>query len=179
MRKKKDQVPNDELLDEGPSKSAVKRDMLALQDLGESLTQLNDKQLEQLQVHDERLVEAIQETRRITSNSARKRHMQFIGKLMRDIDTQPIAEALDAMRRPAKQQNQRFHELEQLRDEVLSAGAPGVELVMSRWPNADRQQLRQLVLQHLRELQKDKPPAASRRLFRYLRELQELQGEGD
>ncbi len=48
---------------------------------------MNDNQLAQLQVHDERLLIAIHETRRIRSNSARKRHMQFIGKLMRDIDT--------------------------------------------------------------------------------------------
>lgn len=177
MRKKTDPAADDESLEEGPSKSAVKREMLALQALGESLAELNDKQLAALKVDDERLLSAIHEARRIRSNSARKRHMQFIGKLMRDIDTQPIAEALDAMRRPARQQNQRFHDLEQLREDVLSAGPSGVELVLKRWPEADRQQLRQLVLQHQRELQKNKALGASRRLFRYLRQLQELYGE--
>jgi ribosome-associated protein len=49
---------------------------------------------------------------------------------------------------------------------------------MARWPEADRQQLRQLVLQHQREQQRGKPPAASRKLFRYLRELQESHGSG-
>jgi ribosome-associated protein len=105
--------------------------------------------------------------------------MQFIGKLMRDIDAQPIIDALEAMHRPARQKNQVFHELEALREEVLAAGAPGVELVMKRWPEADRQQLRQLILQHQREQQRNKPPAANRRLFRYLRELQEFYGEAD
>jgi ribosome-associated protein len=59
------------------------------------------------------------------------------------------------------------------------AGLSGVELAIARWPEADRQQLRQLVLQHQREIQRGKPPAASRKLFRYLRELQEFYGTPD
>ena len=62
----------------------------------------------------------------------------------------------------------------ELRETVLAAGATGVEEVMARWPQADRQQVRQLVLQHQRETERGQPPAASRKLFRYLRELQEL-----
>ena len=88
----------------------------------------------------------------------------------------PIEAALEAMRRPAREANALFHQLEQLRDEVLEAGVAGVELVLGRWPEADRQHVRQLILQHQRELQKGKPPAASRKLFRYLRELLETYG---
>ena len=104
-----------------PSKSELKRQMLALQQLGESLLELNDRQLALMPISDE----------------------------------------------------------EQLREDILAAGVNGVELATARWPQADRQQLRQLVLQHQRELQRDKPPAASRKLFRYLRELQELYGDTD
>ncbi len=162
---------SEEPSDQAPSKSALKRRMLALQQLGESLVALNDKQLDRVPVEDERLLQAIRETRQIRSNSARRRHMQFIGKLMRDIDATAIEQALESMHQARQQDNDTFHQLEQLREEILQAGVSGVELVMQRWPQADRQQLRQLVLQHQREIARNKPPAASRKLFKYLREL--------
>lgn len=162
-----------------PSKSARKREMLALQALGESLLALNDQQLAQLPVADERLLQAIREARAIRSNSARRRHLQFIGKLMRDIDPEPLQRSLQSLHQGHKQDNESFHRLEKLRDDTLAAGPRGVELVIAQWPQADRQQLRQLVLQHQREAQHGKPPAASRKLFRYLRDLQQLYGFGD
>lgn len=164
---------DDDSLQQPPSKSALKRRMLALQQLGESLVGLNEKQLARVPIADERLSRAIRETRQIRSNSARRRHMQFIGKLMRDIDATPIEQALQSMHQSRQQDNDAFHQLEQLREDILQAGLSGVELVMQRWPEADRQQLRQLVLQHQREIAGNKPPAASRKLFKYLRELQQ------
>lgn len=177
--RKQPPIDTDESLDEGPSKSEVKRQMLALQSLGKELTSLNDKQLAQLPIDDEQLLSALRETRNIASKNALKRHMQWVGKLMRDIEPEPIRAALEAMYRPARKQNEVFQQLEQLRDEVLAAGVAGVEQVMQRWPEADRQQVRQLVLQHQREIKRNKPPAASRKLFRYLRELQELYSTAD
>lgn len=159
--------------DEAPSKSEVKRQMLARQALGEALTQLSDKQLERIPVADERLLAAVLESRNIRSKNARKRHLQFIGKLMRDVDPEPLQAALDELHRPSQQRNDAFHAIEALRDELLARGPEGVDIVLARWPQADRQQLRQLLLQHQREQQRGKPPAASRKLFRYLRELME------
>ena len=173
---REDPEKTEEELDEGPSKSAVKRQMHALQDLGKTLSELNDKQLAQLPIEDEKLLEALRETRRIRSKNALKRHLQYVGKLMRDVDPEPIEVALEVMRRPAREANALFHQLEQLRDEVLTSGVTGVDTVLNRWPQADRQHLRQLILQHQRELAKGKPPAASRKLFRYLRELLETYG---
>lgn len=166
-------------VDEPPSKSARKRQMHALQAMGESLVNLNDKQLEQIPLDDERLVSAIQECRQIRSNSARKRHLQFIGKLMRDIDPGPIEKALQALHTSRQEETTAFHQLEQLRAAILAAGADGVELVMAEFPTADRQRLRQLALQHAKENQLNKPPAASRKLFAYLKELQQDQGATD
>lgn len=157
----------------GPSKSAVKRQMIALQEIGEALTRLTEKQMANVPIEDERLVIAIKETHNIKSNSARKRQLQYIGKLMRDVDTEAIERALQAMYRQKKDSNNAFHELEKLRDSVLEQGVDGIEQLLTRWPSADRQQLRQLVLQHQREVKNKKPPAASRKLFKYLRELQE------
>lgn len=166
--------PEDELLDEGPSKSEIKRQMTALQKLGEALTELGEKDLSRIPIEDPRLEEAIRETRRIKSNNARKRHMQFIGRLMRDIDPQPIEQAMAAMRGRREEHTRLFHQLEELRDKVLEQGLQGANLVVEQWPTADRQQIRQLILQHQRELKAGKPAAASRKLFKYLRGLQEL-----
>jgi ribosome-associated protein len=164
---------------EGPSKSALKRRMHALQKLGETLTGLSEKQLQQIPIADERLLQVIRETRTIRSHSARRRHLQRIGKLMRETDAGPIEDALQTLDRSRQDDADAFHSLEALRDEMLAAGLPGVELAASRWAGADRQQLRQLILQHQREVARAKPPAASRKLFRYLRELQELYGDED
>ncbi|MDO8861354.1 ribosome biogenesis factor YjgA [Haliea sp. E1-2-M8] len=174
-----DSTEDYEHLPEGPSKSELKRRMTALQALGETLTGLSDKQLRQIPIDDQRLVDAIQEVRNISSNSARRRHLQFIGKLMRDIDAEPIAEALAALDRERHQAAAQFQGLEQVRDRLLAAGLPGIEDIIDRWPNADRQHLRQLLLQDQRERQREKAPAAARKLFRYLRELEESAAEPD
>ncbi len=159
--------------EEGPSKSELKRRMTALQDLGVALTKLSDRELAQIPIEDERLRQAIDEVRRINTKSARRRHLQFIGKLMRDIDPEPIQQALDALYNSHQAATDRFHELELLRDDVLARGDDGVQAVLERWPDADRQQLRQWVRQHQRERANGRPPSASRKLFKYLRELQE------
>ena len=168
--------PDDELDPlAAPSKSARKREMHRLQALGESLTALSEQALEKLSLEDEALLSAIRECRQIRSNSARKRHLQYIGKLMRSIDAEPIERALQAIHGKHSEQVNQFHTLERLRDDVLSQGVAGVELALSQFPNADRQHLRQLVLQHQREISKQKAPAASRKLFRYLMDLRQDQ----
>jgi len=156
---------------EGPSKSAVKREMNALQKLGEELTSLNPKQLAAMPIEDDKLLAAIEETRRITSNNAMRRHRQYIGKLMRGIDPEPISKALASLHAAHSQRNDEFHALESLRDKLLTEGDSAITTVLERWPAADRQHLRQLVRQHKREQSQNKPPAASRKVFRYLREL--------
>ena len=170
---------DDAASDEPPSKSARKRQMHSLQAMGESLVDLNDRQLAQIPIDDERLLSALQECRQIRSNSARKRHLQFIGKLMRNIDPAPIERALQELHNTRQEKTATFHQLEQLRADILAAGPEGVELAMARFPSADRQHLRQLVLQHGRESQRNKPPAASRKLFTYLRDLLETHGDSD
>lgn len=159
-----------------PSKSELKRRMHALQALGASLVELGEGQLARIPIDSDELLEAIAEAKRIRSNSARKRHMQYIGKLMRDIDPAPIQRALDEIHEGRRQDAAALHDLESLRAQVLAAGPEGVEIVLQRWPRAERQKLRQLILQHQRESTRGKPPAASRKLFKYLRELQSQDG---
>ena len=159
-----------------PSKSELKRRMHARQELGASLVELGEKQLARIPIEDETLLEAIREGRHIRSNSARKRHLQFIGKLMRAVDPAPIERALAELYETHRHSTENFHDTERLRDEALAAGNEGAEMVLSHWPEADRQKIRQLILQHQREKKQGKPPAASRKLFKYLRELQQSYG---
>ncbi|MBM70360.1 MAG: hypothetical protein CME43_12875 [Haliea sp.] len=164
---------------EPPSKSELKRRMTALQNLGEALTALSDKQLQKVPIEDTRLLEAIAEAQRITSNSARRRHLQFIGKLMRDIDAEPIAAALSAMHQEQHRAAAHFQGLEALRDRLLDEGPEVIGDVVERWPDTDRQHLRNLLLQAQREQKRGQAPAAARKLFRYLRELASAAGDGE
>jgi ribosome-associated protein len=160
----------DDIFD-GPSKSAMKRQMTALQDLGEALVALTPKEMARIPIADDTLLAAIDLARTIHSNSGLRRQMQYIGKLMRGIDAQPIAKALSDLHQQHQQDISVFQELEELRDHLTSTGPAGIETVMQRFPGADRQRLRQLVLQHQKEQRSNKPPAAARKLFKYLREI--------
>ena len=159
--------------DLGPSKSELKRRMTALQALGEALTALPDKQLAKVPIEDERLRAAITETRLIKSNSARRRHMQYIGKLMRLIDAEPIAEYLQRRADGHQEKAREFQALEALRDSLINGPDSGIEDCMVRFPDAERSRLRQLVRTARKERDAQQSPKAARKLFKYLRELAE------
>jgi len=164
---------NTDWQDEAPSKSAVKREMTARQDLGTRLTQLSDVQLKQMPIDDEQLLEAIYLARRIKARGGLRRQLQFIGKLMRTIDPAPIEEAFARLDGQHEAQKARFHRLETLRDGLLNNGDSGMQALISAFPSAERQHVRQLVRQHTSEFKNNKPLGAARKLFRYLRELDE------
>ncbi|NQX87907.1 MAG: DUF615 domain-containing protein [Halioglobus sp.] len=166
-------------MDDRPSKSARKRRMQHLQSVGRALLDLNDRQLQQIPIADEQLIHAIRDYRTIRSNSARKRQLQLIGKLMRDVDAAPIETALASLYDARSRDAAQFSQLEKLREDILTLGTEGANLAITQFPQADRQYLRQLTLQHQREMQHGKPPAASRKLFRYLRALRRDQGDSD
>lgn len=164
---------------DGPSKSALKREMTALQELGERLVTLPDRQLGQIPIDDQQLLDAITLARRITTRSGRRRQLQFIGKLMRHIDPEPIREALARLDGTHRDNNARFHRLETLRDDLIHRGDRALSAVLEIYPQADRQHLRQLLRQHAAEENAGKPPAAARKIFRYLRELDAGSGTSD
>jgi ribosome-associated protein len=159
--------------EDGPSKSALKRQMTALQKIGEQLVALSPRELKTIPIDDDALLLAIEETHRIRSNSARRRHLQYIGKLMRKLDAGPIEAALAELYQRQRGENDAFHELESLRDRLIDEGPGALEVVLERFPDTDRQHLRQLLRQHQREVSRGKPTAAKRKIFKYLRELSE------
>ena len=153
------------------SKSELKRDMQALQELGKNIVNLSDGQLATIPIDDDTLAEAIQTARRIKSREGLRRQMQYIGKLLRKIDTEAMAAAYQKLLDGRKEDARQFHLLEQQRDQLIADGPAAVETVIDKHPHADRQQLRQLVMQANKEKKQNKPPAAARKLFRYLKEL--------
>ncbi len=154
------------------SKSQRKRDMDELKKLGIELLEFSDDALRQLIMSDV-LLEALRTARRITSNSARKRQMQYIGKLLKDVDAAPLHEAVAVRNHQHATHTREFHQIEALRDKLIRDGDNALPEVLALFPRCDRQYLRKLIRQARNEQETKQPPRASRLLFRHLRELQE------
>ena len=157
---------------EEKSKTQVKRELHALVDLGERLTTLKPDLLNRLPLTDG-LRRALADAPKHTANIARKRHILFIGKLMRDQDIDAILTLIDQLDASTRQYNERFHGLERWRDRLLSGDDAVLDSFVGDYPEADRQHLRQLIRQAQHEAAQSKPPAASRKIFKYIRELDE------
>ncbi len=144
--------------------------MLALQALGEKLVELSADQIRKIDMPLE-LLDALLFARTIKKGEARRRQLQYIGVLMREADPEPIRKALDIIGRGQLQDAKQFEELERWRDGLVEGGDGLMEEIVSRFPCAERQTLRRLVLGARKEREGNKPPKASRALFRFLRAL--------
>ncbi len=153
------------------SKSRRKREMTALQDMGAELVKLPRARLEKLDLP-ENLLGSLLEAQRLTSHGAIRRQMQYIGKLMRDVEVAPIAEQLAALRGESAAAKAEFHALENWRARLLGEDQALTEW-LARYPASDAQQLRQLIRNARKEDAEGKPPRSSRALFRLLREISE------
>lgn len=156
-----------------PSKSQLKRDADELQNLGKRMTELRPDQRDKLPI-DERMRSALDEYTRMPSNGAKRRHLQFIGKLMRTADAEAIRDVVDRFDSATAAHNQLFHELERWRERLISEGNETLQSFIEAHPGADIQHLRQLVRNAQRERQMEKPPVNARKLFKYIRELNEV-----
>lgn len=164
--------------DERPSRTQRKKEVEALQALGERLVALNAAQLGVVPLPDE-LREAVLEAQRIRSREGHRRQLQYIGKLMRGIDVAPIRKALDALEGKDAEQNALLHRLERWRERLIAEGDAALAELVNEFPGADRQPLRQLVMKARKERDEAKPPAAARALFKALRELVDNPPAGD
>ena len=152
-----------------PSKSQLKRDATALQQLGKDLLEVPEADWTTLNLP-EGLIVALGNAKRMPARGARKRQLQYIGKLMRDIDPEPIHHYFEQRQLEARHQARQHHELEDWRDRMIEEGDTAIENYLETHPTADRQHLRQLVRQTNKEQAASKPPKSSRALFRYIRE---------
>lgn len=170
MRKFYDTHNPEEPIDDGPSKSLLKRQSAELQQLGESLIELPPEELDALPLP-EKLRDAIDIAKRISAHGGLYRQKQFIGKLMRKLDVEPIRAALDAKRQAQRAQILRFRRVEQWRDRLLSDDATALAALMDEQPEADRQAIERLLARARHEQARKQPPVASRELFALLRGL--------
>lgn len=153
------------------SKSEIKRDAEALKKLGVELVNLSKNEIAKIPL-DEDLLYAIELAQKIKKEGYR-RQIQYIGKLLRSRDIQPITLALDKLKNRHNQQVALFHRLEKLRDELIETG--DAESIMGLFPSADRQQLRTLARLAKKELSANKTPKTARQIFQYLKDLSETE----
>jgi ribosome-associated protein len=152
-----------------PSKSQRKRDVLELQKLGTQLVDLNAAQLAQFDLP-ERLAEAIAEAQHIRDFEGRRRQMQFIGKLMRDVEPAPIRARLDQFQGITHESTAKQHLIERWRERLLAEDT-ALTLFASEYPHGDLQRLRSLIASVKRDRANGRPPKNYRELFRALRDV--------
>jgi ribosome-associated protein len=153
--------------DEFVSKTKRKQEMHELQALGVALVALSESQLHDMSL-ETRLHEAVLAAKRITSHEARRRQMQYIGRLMRDADAEPIRARLAAVEGHSAQAAAHHRRLEAWRERLMEDDAALTEFVTGH-PGADLQELRALLRNARKEAKEGKPPRAYRELFRFLR----------
>ena len=166
---------------DGPSKSQVKREMLALQELGKQLLDLSTDQLKQLPLA-EKLYDAIRLAQRTTSREGRRRQVHYVGKLMRDADADAIRAQIDTWQNGSREQTRAMHRLEALRNQLLADDAALTDL-LNNHPGADVQHLRTLIRAGRKEaeantkLQPGQDPQRKhyRALFQALKSLNETE----
>lgn len=155
-----------------PSKTERKKAMHALQALGERLVTLPAARLAEVPLEED-LREAIEAARGMTKHEARRRQLQYIGRLMRDIDPAPIRAALDRFDGQSAEATREMNAAERWRDRLIADDAALTEFA-ARYPGTDLQALRAL-LREVRRERKEADPAApaghSVRAGRHFRDL--------
>lgn len=151
------------------SKTRRKQEMHALQDIGEKLTKLSDEQLNQLNL-EENLLDAVKQAKRINKFGALRRQIQYIGKLMREVDVAPIQEKLLIWDGVSNQHNAYLHHLEHWRTRLLTDETAFAEL-SSTYPGISTQRLKTAVKNAIKEKEANKPPKHFRSIFQELRIL--------
>jgi ribosome-associated protein len=167
----KNENTDKETLYDGPSKSQLKRESHHLTDVGEEILKLSNEDIRSLHLPDE-LEEAIATALKIKSRSGLKRQRLYIGKLLRSIDSENIENQLRKIQHRHDTNTAHFKRLEKWRDSLIDNDKTTLNEVISRYPEIDRQHINQLIRTAHQEKQRNKTAAASRKLFKYLRELE-------
>ena len=154
-----------------PSKTQRKQQMEDLQALGEELVALSSDRVKKIDIP-ESLRDAVREAQRMTRHDeAKRRQMQYIGKLMRGVDAEPIRAALALVRGESASETAKLHRLERLRTELI-ADEKVLQEIATLYPSIDLQHLRSLRRAAIKEHEQNKPPRSYRAIFQLLRELE-------
>ena len=152
------------------SKSSRKREAASLQELGVKLAALPDQEIKALGLPDNLFV-ALRDLRRLPSHGAQVRQRQYIGKLMRDIDPQPVLAKLAERKQRHDVEIRHFQHIERWRDRLLSEPAAAIDELLTEYPKADRDTLAKLLQKAERERVEQRSPVGARELFAFLRQL--------
>lgn len=165
--------------EEWVSKTAKKKEMNALQDLGMALTKLSDQTLRKIELPED-LLQAIKDYKKITSNGATKRQAQFIGRLMRDINPEPIRDFLAKLSGDNQAHNAFLQRVEQMRKRLLENDEVLTQFI-SDYPHADASMLRTLIRNTRKEQEQNKPPKNFRALYQEIKIVmqQHLESENE
>lgn len=161
--------PVAEDLQDGPSKSRVKRELHALQAMAEQMVSLPRAELERLGLG-EATWAALDETARIKDRRALRRHYKRIANCLARENTEPLADLLATREREARAAGARHHQLERWRKRLIADGDAALTEFLDAHPDADRQQLRTLIRAARRDDERGRPDAP-RKLFRLLRDI--------
>ena len=152
------------------SKSARKREAASLQELGVKLAALPDQEIKALDLP-ENLFIALRDLRRLPSHGAQVRQRQYIGKLMRSIDPEPVLAKLAERKQRHDVEIRHFQQIERWRDRLLSEPAIAIEELIEEHPQVDRAALLRLLEKAERERLEQRSPVGARELFAFLRQL--------
>jgi ribosome-associated protein len=152
------------------SKSQRKREAHELLDLAKKLISMPETRLKKLPM-DQDLRDEVEFARSIRSRGARKRQLMTVGKILRKRDNDELLDAVNNADQKTRQENARFHQIEAWRNRLIEGSDQDLSELLEHSPTANAQTLRQLIRNAKKELQLDKPPSASRKLFKLLREM--------
>ncbi|HEY6772515.1 MAG TPA: ribosome biogenesis factor YjgA [Oxalicibacterium sp.] len=158
---------------ERPSKSELKRQMTALQKLGEELVAEPRDRLKRVPMP-ENVRDAILECQKIKDHEGRRRQLQYVGKVMRSLEEDEIAairKVLDSWKGASKAETAALHAIERQREKLLADDKALTQLLQNH-PALDAQQLRTLIRNARKEQAENKPPKAYREIFQILKQLQ-------
>jgi ribosome-associated protein len=149
-----------------PSKTQRKQEMNALQQLGEELLRLAPAQLDRLELP-ESLRDALRQAAQITAHEGRRRQIQYIGRLMRQVDPEPLRRALADATGTSRAAVALMHQCERLRDQLLDDD-DALTAFLTGHPSVDAQPLRALIRAARREREQAMAPRQTRELYRWL-----------
>lgn len=149
------------------SRTTVKNEMTALQKIGETLVDMPQSQLDKIPLPDE-LMQAIMVARQLKSREAKRRQLQLVGKLMRHVEVAPIQAAIKNVASIKNQATAAFHQAEEWRERLIHEGDIAIQAFLGLYPEADRQNLRQLTRQAQQNRKSGKNTGAEKALFRYI-----------
>ena len=156
---------------EPKSKSQIKREMHELREMGEQLINLPKAQFNSLTMLSEKLILAVEEAPRIKQNNARKRHLQYIGKLMRDIDVDALQESLHQLKEKSHRSAKQKPYIENWTNELMDGDKQELESFIEQFPASNIQKLRQLIRQAKKEKTVGKASKDRQKLFVFIRDI--------